>query len=248
MPSRRFFPVGGTGGGSVDFPFDRNLWREIVRRVRGTQEVLRVGLLATPSKLSGVIDVEALCRRHKALEGDLGCAFQLLDEDSFGAGHYDGKIDLLCITCGNTQGARDAWLQTGCEDVIRSWYNSGVPVTGYSAGFIVFYEFASTDSVSGPQGARFGAMPCMGILKGGAIPHIDSQPQRIPDFQRVLATCPVSPALALGEDVMAIYEDEALQMVVSARHDACARWVNGVDQVEAIEVRRIASVLQAGIC
>lgn len=155
----------------------------------------------------------------------------------FGAGQYDGQFDILCITCGNTQAAKDIWKETHCDQKIRQWYEQGVIVTGYSAGFIIFFEWGSTDSVPGPKGARFGAMPCMGIIKGGAIPHIDTQPERIPDFQKFMTENPVSPVLALGEDVMACYRNEAFERALSFQPQPAAFWITQ-DRIERAKIQK----------
>ncbi len=223
MRDRLFLPVGGTGGGSVATPFDVPLWKEVLRYARTSENLPRVGLLATPSRLTGQIDPQELLLNHKSLEDGLGCSFILLDDASFGQGKED--VDILCITCGNTQAARDEWRRTGCEEKIRHSYERGIPVTGYSAGFILFYEWASTDSVPGPEGATYGVMPCMGILQGGAVPHADTQPARLSDFQKVLTEKEISPVLALGEEVLAVYRNERVERVLSSKPNPVAGWL-----------------------
>ncbi len=224
MNNCRFFPVGGTGGGPTAEPFRIELWRHIFDFVGS--EKPKVALLTTPSKRSsGAISLEAISINYKDLGSQLGCTFVELAEEEFGRGEYDGQFDVLCITCGNTQGAREEWAIHGCEATIRNWYEGGVVVTGYSAGFISFFEWASTDSVPGPNGAEFGVMQCMGLVAGGAVPHVDTQPNRIPDFQRVLATQSITPVLALGEDAMAEYLNGEFVKVVSPVKSAMAGWV-----------------------
>ena len=170
----------------------------------------------------------------------MNCNFTVIDEERLGAGEYDEQFDAVCITCGNTSGARKLWQSYGCEDVLRRWYANGVPLIGYSAGCILFYEWASTDSVPGPSGAEFGVMPCMGLIKGAAIPHADTQPRRVPDFQKVLAEQSISPAIALGEDVMAVYHDEQLQRVVSSLEQPFAAWLT-MNTVSPITVDKITT-------
>ena len=68
-------------------------------------------------------------------------------------------------------------------------------------------------------------MPVMGVLSGGAVPHADTQNNRIPDFQKALLTKEIEPVLALGEDVMAEYENGKFQRAVSPLDTAVAGWV-----------------------
>lgn len=142
MSKRFFFPVGGTGGGPTTQTFDVELWREIINRAKVADERIKVGLLTTPSELaSDISDISEIIQNHKSLENDLNCAFSHLDEEKFANGEYDDQFNVLCITCGNTFGALEKWSSLGCDTTIREWYNKGVIVTGYSAGFIAFYEW-----------------------------------------------------------------------------------------------------------
>jgi len=242
MSERVFLPVGGTDGGETDKPFRIELWHHILSYI--DTDYPRIALLTTPSKLSGgVIDVEVLIANYKSMEDRLRCSFSVVDEQVFGRGDYDEQFDALCITCGNTQGSREFWTIHGCEETIRKWYNRGTVVTGYSAGFISFFELASTnsDSVPRPEGAEFGVMPCMGIIKGGAIPHANTQKNRISNFQRVLREQQIFPVLALGEDVMAEYRNEKLIRIVSPVESPLACLVE-VDKFTPLDIEPLHSI------
>jgi hypothetical protein len=216
MKSRFFMPVGGTGNGPTAMPFRQELWTYIFEKALPANSERKVALLATPSRLcDNKIDIAKLIVNYKEIEKSLKCTFHLLEERRFGQGRYDDQFDVLCVTCGDTAGAREFWKTDGCEKVIREWYRNGVVCTGYSAGFILFYDWASTDSVAGPPDTQFGIMSGMGIIKGGAIPHADTQTRRIPDFQLVLKGNKIKPVLALGEDVMAVYVNETMERLVS---------------------------------
>ncbi len=234
MMERIFMPVGGTGGGPSIEPFRIELWQKILTKTQNKKP--KIALLTTPSKLSDSINTQELLNNHKNLESQLNCEFEEIDETLFANDYYDKKFDILCITCGNTQEARNLWKSINCEQKIKNWYNQGIIITGYSAGFIVFFEWASTDSIAGPEGATFGAMPCMGILQGGAIPHIDTQDNRISDFQKVLLKQDISPVLALGEETLASFRNETLTDVFSPLKMPQAFWVEKGNLIQ-IEVK-----------
>ena len=219
-----FFPVGGTGGGPTERPFRKELWKHLLSNV--STKSPKVALLTTPSRFSnGQVKVDNLIKNHIHLEDELRCKFTMLDEDKLGAGGYDDQFDVLCITCGDSQSARKNWELKKCEDVIHRWYDAGVLITGDSAGFILFYDWASTDSVPGPEHSKFGVMKGMGIINGGAIPHADTQQNRIPDFNQVLSEQYIQPVLALGEDTMAAYVNGEFQYAVSPLENPFAQWV-----------------------
>ena len=215
-------------------PFSPDLWQFIIESLKASRP-LRVGLLTTASRLCpGKIDLDSLVRQHQSLSKTLPLEFIHLDEIRFGQGEYDNDIDLLCITCGNTYGARaEIWQKYHCETVIPRYYKESMPIAGYSAGFILFFEWASTDSVPGPEGA-YGVMEGLGILKGGAIPHADTQAARIPDFQKILQNQPaispaIKPVLALGENVLAHFKNEQLETLASPLAEPVAGFVTAQD-------------------
>jgi len=230
---RKLFLIGGTGGGPTAYPFRSELWRHIVEGVGQPH----IGFLITPSTLTeGRINILQLQQQHQSLLNSLGVTCEFIDEKRFGAGEYGDSFAMLCITCGNTAGARAYWEKHNCEEMLLSLYRKGIPIIGYSAGCIIFYERASTDSVPGPSGATYGSMECMGVLQGAIIPHADTQGQRVPDYQKVLHQDPITPALALGEEVMAVYRDESLSYLISPLEDGFAAEVD-VEGVTLLPVR-----------
>jgi len=212
---RLFCPVGGTGGGPTSAHFPDRLWRYFLESIG--RSIGRVIVIATPSKLAGIkISMPELIKNYAELGKRLGVSFVVAEDEQIAESDIDECSHALCISCGNTAGALHVWRQIGLDDKIKKWYRAGVPITGYSAGFIVFFDWASTDSVPGPFGCTYGIMPCMGVISGGAVPHIDTQPMRIHDAQVAMSEMPVgTKALALPEDCMAIFRDEELREVVS---------------------------------
>jgi peptidase E len=114
---------------------------------------------------------------------------------------------------GNTANMLAIWRLHGLEDALRAAYANGTVLTGWSAGCICWYEAGITDSFTPELGPlRDG----LGLLKGSACPHYDSEERRRPVYVREIASG-FPPGIAFEDAVMARYEDERLVEIVSAR-------------------------------
>jgi dipeptidase E len=126
---------------------------------------------------------------------------------------YLGSRDIVMVGGGNTANMLAIWRLHGVEDGLRNAYRNGTILTGWSAGCICWFEAGITDSFTPELGPlRDG----LGILKGSACPHYDSEERRRPVYAREIAAG-LSPGIALEDAVAARYEDERLVEVVSAK-------------------------------
>ncbi|HLQ04416.1 MAG TPA: Type 1 glutamine amidotransferase-like domain-containing protein, partial [Verrucomicrobiae bacterium] len=77
----------------------------------------------------------------------------------------------------------------------------------------------------------------LGILRGSACPHYDSEERRPIVYAREIAAG-LAPGIALDDGVVALYEDERLVEVVSARPDGRAFRVDR-DGEHALPIRPV---------
>jgi len=231
MAIRLFCPVGGTGGGPTAEHFPDLLWRYFLNSL--DRPIRRVLIIATPSRLAGdKISMPKLINNYEALGIRCGVSFKIVDEEQLKESDIDEQSDALCITCGNTAAALSYWQRIGLDQKIKRWYEAGIPITGYSAGFILLFDWASTDSVPGPDGCTYGIMPCMGVISGGAVPHIDTQPMRIREALVALKSMPEgAKALALPEDCMAVFKNDELQEIVNCNNLGKPAWIAAEGEV-----------------
>jgi peptidase E len=91
--------------------------------------------------------------------------------------------DVILIGGGNTANMLAVWRVHGFDRVLREAWESGVVLTGWSAGMICWFEAGVTDSY-GPQleGMRDG----LGFLPGSACPHYDGEAERRPVYERLI--------------------------------------------------------------
>ena len=118
------------------------------------------------------------------------------------------------------------------EKVLRSAWEDGVVLAGWSAGAICWFEASVTDSF-GPQleGMRDG----LGFLPGSACPHYDGEELRRPRYAE-LVRGGFPPGIALDDDVAARFDEQELAEVVTTRAGATAYRV-GREGDEPLEVR-----------
>jgi peptidase E len=121
--------------------------------------------------------------------------------------------DVVMVSGGNTANMLAIWRLHGVEDALRKAYASGTILTGSSAGCICWFEAGITDSFTPELGPLRDGLK---LLRGSACPHYDSEERRRPVYAREIAGG-LPPGIALEDAVAAMYEDERLVEVVSAR-------------------------------
>jgi len=92
--------------------------------------------------------------------------------------------DLIYVGGGNTANMLAVWRTHGVDELLREAWENGVILTGTSAGANCWFEASVTDSF-GPLGPlRDG----LGFLAGSYCPHYDSEPERRPTFETLIAS------------------------------------------------------------
>jgi len=89
--------------------------------------------------------------------------------------------DVIFVGGGNTANMLAVWRVHGFDRILREAWESGIVLTGWSAGMICWFEAAVTDSF-GPQleGMRDG----LAFLPGSGCPHYDGEERRRPVYRR----------------------------------------------------------------
>jgi peptidase E len=120
--------------------------------------------------------------------------------------------DVVLVPGGNTANMLAIWRVHGFDAILREAWQSGVLLTGWSAGMICWFEAGVTDSF-GPQldGMRDG----LGFLPGSACPHYDTEELRRPVYRRLVGDG-FPPGIALDDAAGAHYVGTELHEVVSS--------------------------------
>ena len=131
--------------------------------------------------------------------------------------------DIVHVGGGNTKNLLCLWREWGLDQILREAYQSGIVLSGMSAGMICWFEDCVTDSF----GDSLDRIDGLGILKGSATPHFDGEAQRKPYYLKMLHEGRVRGGIALDDGVGALYLDEKLDSCVSSRPKAGAYLYEG---------------------
>ena len=137
--------------------------------------------------------------------------------------------DVILVTGGNTANAIAVWRTHGFDEILREAWESGVLLTGWSAGMICWFEHGVTDSF----GPELAPMECLCFLPGSACPHYDGEERRRPVYTRLVADG-FPAGIAADDDVALHYVGTDLRGVFTSREGATAYRV-GPSGEEALE-------------
>jgi peptidase E len=130
--------------------------------------------------------------------------------------------DVVWVWGGSVAGLLAMWQLHGVDQVMRDVWQAGVVLTGVSAGSICWHVGGTTDSF-GPE-----LRPITNGL--GLVPysngvHYDSEEQRRPLFQRLIAEGVLPAGYATDDGVGVLYRGTEMVEAVAERDDVAAYWV-----------------------
>jgi peptidase E len=127
--------------------------------------------------------------------------------------------DIIFVGGGSVANMIAVWRVHGIDQTLRKAWQAGVVLAGSSAGGICWFEGGTTDSF----GAKLRPYTdALGMLPGSFCPHYNSEPERRPLYQRLVADGMLPGGLACDDGVGAHYVDDALAEMVADRADGDA--------------------------
>ena len=213
----------GMGG----FPNDVML--EYVLGLARGRKVLYVGTASMENSAFAVAMYESL-KRHCEVSFLRFHPWPPADVRGYALGH-----DVIFVGGGNTANMLAVWRVHGFDRVLREAWESGVLLTGWSAGMICWFDAGVTDSFR-PEldGMRDG----LGFLPGSACPHYDGEDLRRPVYRRLVAEDGFPAGIALDDAAAARFVGTELAEVVASSPDARGYRV-GPDGEEPLETRKL---------
>jgi len=148
--------------------------------------------------------------------------------------------DVIYVGGGNTKSLLALWREWGVVEVLREAWQSGVILTGVSAGAICWFEQGLTDSFS--EGLR--PIDGLGFLPGSCCPHYDGEGQRRPSYHRLLSSGDMTAGVAIEDWTAIHYCGTERVRVVTAKRGARAysmRNVHGSVQEVPLPAELLAS-------
>jgi len=126
---------------------------------------------------------------------------------------FVAEFDAIAVGGGNTRTMLAVWRDWGLDAILRDAYARGVPLGGSSAGSICWFEQGITDSLAG----SLTSLPCLGIVPGSNCPHYDSEKDRRPAFQAMVASGEVPDGMAADDGVGLHYVNGKFHQAVANR-------------------------------
>lgn len=119
--------------------------------------------------------------------------------------------DAIFVGGGNTRSMLAVWRDWGLDTHLRTAWERGIVLGGWSAGSICWFDEGITDSVAGP----LTVLPCLGFLAGSNCPHYDSEAQRRPTYRRLVAQGRIADGYAADDGVALHFIGDRLARVVA---------------------------------
>jgi dipeptidase E len=126
--------------------------------------------------------------------------------------------DVIYVGGGNTKSLLAVWRDWGVSEVLREAWESGIVLTGVSAGAICWFEQGLTDSFS--DGLR--PLDCLGFLPGSCCPHFDGEAQRRPSYHKLLASGEISAGIAIEDWTGVHFVGTEIHKVIASKRGARA--------------------------
>jgi peptidase E len=141
--------------------------------------------------------------------------------------------DVVWVFGGSVAGLLAMWRLHGADTAMRTAWQAGVVLTGISAGSICWHVGGTTDSFGPELRAVTNGLALVPFSNGV---HYDSEEQRRPLFQRLIADGTLPAGYATDDGAGVLYRGTGFAEAVSERDDAAAYFVES-DGVGAVEVQ-----------
>lgn len=153
------------------------------------------------------------------------------------AAHLRGQ-DAVWVGGGSTANLLAVWRVHGLDEIFRQCWESGVVLSGVSAGSLCWHVGGTTDSF-GPELRP--VTDALGFLPHSNSPHYDSEAQRRPLFHQLIGDGTLPGGYATDNGVGLLYRGtemvEALSEVAGARAYRVQRGEDGEVEETAIDPR-----------
>ncbi len=126
--------------------------------------------------------------------------------------------DIIYVGGGNTKSMLAVWRDWKLDLVLKKAYNSGIIMSGVSAGAICWFEKGITDSYS----KSLEIINCLGFLKGIACPHFDEESEREPYVKKLLTEAKIKSCICIeGCSALHVFGENEFKVVNFGENKKC---------------------------
>ncbi|NOT76330.1 MAG: peptidase E [Cyclobacteriaceae bacterium] len=149
-------------------------------------------------------------------------------------GSYDTKktfeetimgMDIIFVGGGNTLNMIAIWKAQGIDLALRKAYESGIVMSGGSAGSLCWFQSGTTDS----RPIKLSKVDCLGWIKGSHCPHYDAEVQRRPLYQDLIKKGELPPGYACDNNAGIYFENEQFVKSVALNKESKSYYVDVVE-------------------
>ena len=197
------------GGGGFTHQADESLDQFVVDQSKKTNN--KIGFLATASN-DDKKKISLFYNRFENTESEL--SHFNLTSDVNGFSEWILNKDIVYIGGGNTKFMLEIWKNNMLEIIFKKAYESGIILSGVSAGAVCWFEWILSDSVS----PGFKPLKGINLISGSCTPH-SSNIERINQFQQDIKNGKLPHGIAIDDGVAVVFIDGKPTEVYSARNN-----------------------------
>ena len=197
------------GGGGFTHQVDESLDQFVVDQSKKTNN--KIGFLATASN-DDKKKISLFYNRFENTESEL--SHFNLTSDVNGFSEWILNKDIVYIGGGNTKFMLEIWKNNMLENIFKKAYESGIILSGVSAGAVCWFEWILSDSVS----PGFKPLKGINLISGSCTPH-SSNIERINQFQQDIKNGKLPHGIAIDDGVAVVFIDGKPTEVYSARNN-----------------------------
>ena len=197
------------GGGGFTHQADESLDQFVVDQSKKINN--KIGFLATASN-DDKKKISLFYKRFENTESEL--SHFNLTSDVNGFSEWILNKDIVYIGGGNTKFMLEIWKNNMLENIFKKAYESGVILSGVSAGAVCWFEWILSDSVS----PGFKPLKGINLISGSCTPH-SSNIERINQFQQDIKNGKLPHGIAIDDGVAVVFIDGKPTEVYSARNN-----------------------------
>jgi peptidase E len=197
------------GGGGFTHQADESLDQFVVDQSKKINN--KIGFLATASN-DDKKKINLFYNRFENTESEL--SHFNLTSDVNGFSEWILNKDIVYIGGGNTKFMLEIWKNNMLENIFKKAYESGIILSGVSAGAVCWFEWILSDSVS----PGFKPLKGINLISGSCTPH-SSNIERINQFQQDIKNGKLPHGIAIDDGVAVVFIDGKPTEVYSARNN-----------------------------
>tara|TARA_B100000900_G_scaffold296058_1_gene254616 strand:- start:340 stop:1035 length:696 start_codon:yes stop_codon:yes gene_type:complete len=125
------------------------------------------------------------------------------------------KNDIIFVGGGNTKSMLAVWRDWGLDIILKEAYESGVIMSGVSAGAICWFQRGITDSWAN----KLNIIDCLSFTKGNCCPHYDEEAERKPSLSNFILNEQINECFAIEGGCALHIKNDAVFKAVSFKEE-----------------------------